>query len=277
MAGRELPAVESKMGLVDVAAVFARYWPGGTPKRESLALVLAQSALETGRWGSMVDWNFGGVKSPTTSRDHTYFWTSECVTKAEADKVIASSTPQAPARLAKDQSKCKSGEVRIAVGPRHPWARFRAFESAEAGARDYLTFLSTRTQAWEVVNTTADAKAFVAALKKARYFTGPEDVYAANVASMQREFLRTLPATIPDVDSIPPARLALPGVFPTVGGTPVARPSVQPGPFVPAVVPPRGSSRGYGDVLAIALLFGAAYLAASNLGGFRVPAFARAR
>ena len=278
MPGRELPAISSNMQLADVAAVFARYWPGGTPKREALALVLAQSALETGRWDKMVDWNFGGVKAQAKI-DHTYFWTAECVAEASGQDVIRKSTDQAPAKLAKDQSKCKPGQLRIAVGPRHPWARFRAFESAEAGARDYLGFLSTRTKAWEVANTTADAKAFVAALKKSGYFTGPEDVYFFNVSSMQREFLRTLPPTIPDVESIPPQRLALPGVSPNVNAAtlPVARPSVVPSNVTPAPAP-RGPARGFSDVLALALIVGAAYVVATQTtGGFRAAFFARAR
>lgn len=279
MPGRELPAISSNMQLADVAAVFARYWPGGTPKREALALVLAQSALETGRWDKMVDWNFGGVKSQSTRIDHTYFWTAECVAEASGQDVIRKSTDQAPAKLAKDQSKCKPGQLRISVGPKHPWARFRAFESAEAGARDYLGFLSTRTKAWEVANTTADAKAFVAALKKSGYFTGPEDVYFANVSSMQREFLRTLPPTIPAVESIAPQRLALPGVSPNVNAAtlPVARPSVVPSNVTPAPIP-RSGARGFSDVLALALIVGAAYVVATQTnGGFRAAFFARAR
>lgn len=277
MAGRELPAVPSKMGLVEVASVFARYWPGGTPKRESLALVLAQSALETGRWEKMVDWNFGGVKANSTKIDHTYFWTAECVSPTTGNDLIAKSTAAAPARLATDQNRCKAGELRIMVGPKHPWARFRAFESAEAGARDYLGFLATRTAAWEIANTTADAKSFVAALKKARYFMGPEDVYFANVASMQREFLRTLPPVIPDVSTIPPARLALPGIPPNTSGTPAPSPSVQPAPPAPVPGPSRSTTRGFGDVIAFALVVGLAYVTASNLGGIRNAAVARAR
>jgi len=263
MAARELPAVPSNMGLVEVASVFARYWPGGTPKREALALVLAQSALETGRWASMMDWNFGGVKA-STKIDHTYFWTSECVTPAAAEKLVRESTATAPARMAKDQTKCEPGKVRVSVGPRHPLARFRAYESAEAGARDYLGLLSRRTQAWEVVNTTADAKAFVRAIKASGYFSGPEALYLSNVASMQREFLAKLPAEIPAIETIPPARLVLPSVAPS------PQPSTPP-------APARAGSRGYGDFLAFALIVGAAYVATSTFGGFRVPTVARAR
>ena len=268
MAGRELPAVPSNMGLVDVAAVFARYWPGGKPSREALALVLAKSALETGRWQSMIDFNFGGVKDLKGTRDHTYFWTAECLSEAQAESMIRASTPQAPAKKAKSQEGCAPGQVRIMVGPRHPWARFRAFETAEAGARDSLGFLSKNARAWEVLTTTADATAFVRALKAANYFTGSEDSYRANVASMQREFLAKLPPVIPDVDAVPPQRLALPGIPPNVATAPV--PSVAPSPRPPA-------TRGYGEALAFALVIGAAIAAVNAGGGFRVPAFARAR
>ena len=234
MAGRELPSYVTRMEPQDVARVFASVWPGPPPSREALALILAQSALETGRWKGMRDFNFGGVKA-STDRDHQYFTTTECVSQARAAQVVAESKPSAWARYANpsEYGVCPPNTVRVVVGGKHPWARFRAHETAAESARDYLSVLAAKfPEAWKVLGTSANPNEYALALKKRGYFTAAVDQYAKSITSLQKEYLRTLSWPVGTIEQVRPEVLRIPSTDPNAVG-----PSA-PVPFVP----PRGSS-----------------------------------
>jgi hypothetical protein len=89
---------------------------GVDPSKECLALLVAQSALETGRWRSIHCFNFGNVKA---SNDYTGKY---C--QFRCNEVI-------------------NGKVQW-FDPPHPQTSFRAFDSVDSGAIDHLRFLSTR-------------------------------------------------------------------------------------------------------------------------------------
>ncbi len=139
---------------------------GLTPSRDSLALLTAQSALETGRWKSIHCFNLGNVKA---SEDYVGYYT--CF---RCNEVIGGKT--------------------VWFEPPHPQTRFRAFASLESGATDHLRFLSGRARyssAWKAL-LLGDYEAYVHALKLAGYFTANEASYQAAVSSLFREYSRLL-------------------------------------------------------------------------------------
>lgn len=135
---------------------------GKTPSNACLALMVAQSALETGRWRSIHCNNFGNVKA---SQDYVGLY---C--QFRCNEVI-------------------NGRVEW-FDPPHPQTNFRAFASADAGAIDHLRFLSGRkryAKAWEVLKDGMPL-AFVEALKAAGYFTADAGPYARAVTSLWKEY-----------------------------------------------------------------------------------------
>lgn len=149
----------------DVALAFRSAYEtvcGVTPSKECLALLVAQSALETGRWRSIHCFNFGNVKA---SRDYTGLY---CMFRC--NEVI-------------------DGKV-VWFDPPHPQTFFRAFESAESGAIDHIRFLAGRKRyaaAWEAAQA-GTPLAFVEMLKKAGYFTADAGPYARAVISLWKEY-----------------------------------------------------------------------------------------
>jgi hypothetical protein len=136
------------------------------PSRDTLALLTAQSALETGRWKAIHCFNLGNVKAAET---YAGFYT--CF---RCNEVIDGKT--------------------VWFDPPHPQTRFRAFISLEDGARDHLEFLAGRTRyasAWAAL-IVGDPERFVRALKLAGYFTANEESYKAAVVSLFREYSRML-------------------------------------------------------------------------------------
>lgn len=156
---------------------------GVTPTKEHIAVLTAQSALESGRWKSMHRNNPGNIKA---GESYEYLYTSYRCNEVIGGKVVW-------------------------FDPPHPQCNFRAFLDLETGVLDYLRFLSERKRyalAWEVAKN-GTPLAFVQALKTAGYFTADEQPYARAVASLCREYLPlmaelnsrdTEPAGIPDED-----------------------------------------------------------------------------
>jgi hypothetical protein len=83
------------------------------PSTEGLAILIAQSALETANWRSMKNLNWGNSKS-TVLWPHTYFRTGE--------------------------RDAKTGKT-VMYDPPHYQTRFRAFASAEEGANHHMRLL----------------------------------------------------------------------------------------------------------------------------------------
>jgi flagellum-specific peptidoglycan hydrolase FlgJ len=63
----------------------------------------------------------------------------------------------------------------------HVFARFRSYESAQAGARDYVHLLATRYPTALVAAAAGDAAGFAHALAKGGYFTAEPSAYAAGL------------------------------------------------------------------------------------------------
>lgn len=138
---------------------------GKPPSDEALALLWAQWALETGRGRWMVDFNFAGVKGTAPRGGSAVWWTSEG-TDDDARRVRS---------------------------------RFRAYRSAEEGARDYVRMLKRRYPAAIRAARRGDAHGFVHALARRGYFTSEPDAYCHALSSLSRQFLDD------NVDGLPPS------------------------------------------------------------------------
>lgn len=161
---------------------------GEYPSLDSLALLWAQWALETGR-GKAIHWyNFGNIKR-SSDEDYCMFRCNEII----------------------------KGKV-VWFDPPHKQTWFRAYPSATEGAYDYLMFLSKRSRyqkAWEVLKQ-GDVYGFGHELKVAGYYTASEEQYTKSLASLAREFknkssviLKWQPSpskqTLPEPEQTPPS------------------------------------------------------------------------
>ncbi len=123
---------------------------GEEPNDDTVRLVTAQWAHETGRGASMFNYNFGGIKG------------------------------QGPSGLSVAQ-RTREG---FGANERTIIDNFRAYRTAEEGATDYVRLLNARfPQALEAAKR-GDARGFVHALKQRGYFTGDEAAYTRSVASI---------------------------------------------------------------------------------------------
>jgi hypothetical protein len=132
---------------------------GGLPTSRVLALLLAQSAFETGRWQKIHNFNFGNAKAELSYPLITQFRCSEVEQGVEQF-----------------------------FDPPDPHCNFRAYTNATDGAVDYIKVLQVRPHWWNGLQS-EDPKAFVDALATApKYFTGNPVVYKRAVTSLFGEF-----------------------------------------------------------------------------------------
>ena len=142
---------------------------GSPPGPRTTALLTAHWALETDAGRSMPGHNFAGIKA----------------------------APGAPG---------KSFPTVEGHGPtrREVSARFRMYESAEAGAHDYVRLLATRYPDAVAAARAGDSKGFVGALARGGYFTAAPDHYAAGFEHR----LATLEQGVADCTPSPSGTLA---------------------------------------------------------------------
>lgn len=136
---------------------------GKTPPNGQVAVLTAQSALESGRWRSMHRNNPGNIKA---GESYEYLY---C--QFRCNEVIG-------------------GRV-VWFDPPHPQTNFRAFVDLEPGVLDYLRFLQRR-HSWAAAEA-GDPATFVHVLKtQDHYFTADEAPYLRGVVSLTDEYLRVL-------------------------------------------------------------------------------------
>ncbi len=129
---------------------------GEEATKEAVSVLWAQWALETGRGRWMVDYNYAGLKGRAPDGGSAPWSTWE-----ETDD-----------------------------GPRRVRSRFRAYESADHGAYDYVKLLSRRYPRAFASARIGDAQTFIARLDKGGFFTERPEHYVRSVMSLAREFLR---------------------------------------------------------------------------------------
>jgi flagellum-specific peptidoglycan hydrolase FlgJ len=128
----------------------------GQPSREMISLLTAQWAIETANGDKMKNYNFGGIKGVSPeSKQTTLYRTSE--------------------GHGKDKETIDD--------------YFRAYQSFKEGAEDYVRLLNERLGSEIEYLINGDADNFVAALRRAKYFTGNPQEYRDNVASISRKLI----------------------------------------------------------------------------------------
>lgn len=133
---------------------------GYYPHVDSLSILWAQSALETGRWKIIHCYNFGNIKK-TEGHDYCMFRCSEVLNGKN-----------------------------IYFDPPHTQTHFNAYEDATAGATEYLEFISKRPRyksAWDQVKL-GNPNKYCAELRLAGYFTADLISYTKGVVSLVNEF-----------------------------------------------------------------------------------------
>lgn len=130
---------------------------GEAPTPSQLALLMAQSALETGHWKSMHNNNFGNVATGT-GKGRRYFSQNTQELIGGAWKPVT--------------------------------MHFRAYGDPLKGAIDFVrTLRVTFGSAWSVLIGSADPGEYVRALKAARYFTAPEGPYITAVQTLTTHYM----------------------------------------------------------------------------------------
>ncbi len=158
---------------------------GSKAPPNTVGILRAQWALETGSGASMYNYNFAGIKGV------------------------------GPSGLSVSQRTTEG----FGATARHITDRFRAYSSADEGAADYIHLLSTKYPAAMEAAKNGDAAGFVSALHAKSYFTGDEQDYTKAIAS-----LAGLPAndqgrgTDAKLAMASPASLGGNGFDPSLGG-----------------------------------------------------------
>jgi hypothetical protein len=168
------------------------------PRREVLALCLAKSALETGRWQKIHNSNFGNIKAGESySGNYTCILLNEVI-----DGRVRWFAPHGEVIRLQGGSFTNTSDKRHPIPPGHPQTRMRAYAGPTDGAGQYVDFLRARPKMWNAL-LTGDPHQFVRALKAGGYFTADEAPYARAVASLFKEFSFKLEGRSPDETRLP--------------------------------------------------------------------------
>ena len=200
----KVEAVRTPATPADVGAALGRAWYrlfGAMPERASIDLLLAQWALETSRGRSCYGWNLGNVKATAAwDGDFCERACNELLGQRDAEAALSRAAPRTDGPGSDVLLGGTVGSLRIVwFYPPNPASRFRAFDTLEAGALDYLSLLADRfSGAWGDV-LTGDARRFAQTLRALRYYTAPVETYATALVSLAREFSHL------SIDLSPPA------------------------------------------------------------------------
>lgn len=176
---------------------------GHEPSRECLALALAKTALETGRWRSIWCNNWGNVKAGET---YAGLYCTIELNEVLDGKVVWFSP--------RGRLERRGGNVvaePFEDPPGHPQTRMRAYPTREDGAIAYVAFVAggRYASAWQRL-LAGDAAGYVTELRAKGYFTAPLADYLKGVVSLQKEFLGKLNGQHPEPASVPPPPITLP-------------------------------------------------------------------
>lgn len=139
---------------------------GQKPSEQVLALMMAQSALETGQWSALHNYNFGNIKAIGWPHQTTTFGAWEII----------------------------NGKKET-FPPGHPQTLFRAYPTPAEGAADYIITLLRDNQrrkppdAWKQALLTGDPAAFSEILSRPPpYYTGDKGAYTKAVTRYYNQY-----------------------------------------------------------------------------------------
>lgn len=139
---------------------------GFSPSQNTLAILWAQSALETGRWSSLMNNNWGNIKKLKDTKYTSY----------KCSEVI--------------------NGINEKFEPYHPQTFFAAWDSPLEGATAYINFVKNRKRYLDAWNSLIDGDPvkYVENLKKGGYFTALLEPYTKTVLSLFNEFNKKYPS-----------------------------------------------------------------------------------
>lgn len=175
---RFLPAMRTPASPAEVYAALTSAWRAQlseSPKRQSIIVLLAQWAHETGVGKSIWCWNLGNVKTKPNGAHHwTFFPCGEEVKLSQAQKMISDVRVTIVKRYT-NSSGVQMASIKIV--PTHPACCFRAFHTLDDGAADFLELLHKRfRKAWPAV-LAGDPAQFSKLLRESHYYTASEASY----------------------------------------------------------------------------------------------------
>ena len=163
---------------------------------EVVALGLAKTALETGRWTAIWNDNWGNIKAGENFEGQ---YTCILLNEVLKGKVVWFK-PEGEL-VGGPTSALKGAPIPVPEG--HPQTRMRAYANEFDGADSYVEFVANgRYKAAWAALLQGDAGEYVHRLKMAGYFTADESTYRKGVESLFREMLsrvRKLP-DVPEAD-----------------------------------------------------------------------------
>lgn len=202
---RLTPVTHLEMGSALIRAWYTFF--GSTPRKESVALLLAQWGLETGHGKAMHNFNVGNVKSRVgDGYSWQFFACNEIFSEAQALAYVKAAkrrtedltapgvihpTRQMDAVITSSYTDKTGRKVAVVwFYPDNPACRFRAFETLDEGTLDHLQILSKRfASAWPFI-LSGDPVAFVQHLKAQDYFTAAIEPYQKAVVQLYHQFLK---------------------------------------------------------------------------------------
>lgn len=153
-----------------IAGMKSAIWnlTGKYPTAEHVAVLIGQSALETGHWKSIHRYNVGNAKAgPNYEGYYCQFRCNEII----------------------------NGKVEW-FDPPHPQTNFRAFMTAEAGFADHIRLLATSNRyakAWQCAER-GDPDAYSRACAAAGYYTANVDIYTKTTVQLFQRYLTAVRA-----------------------------------------------------------------------------------
>lgn len=194
----ELPDQITAVRTEDLYRELASAWLNTMPIRptkSSIALLVAQWALETGWGGSMHCFNVGNIKSSQKDgRCWTFFPCGEELPEATAVR-MREAAPLLVVIRRVYKKEVDGKEISLAsvyFRPKHPVTRFRAYRTARAGVLDYLMLIRNRFKAaWPAV-LQANPAGFSRALKMAGYYTADEKEYSTALVGIHTKLRKVL-------------------------------------------------------------------------------------
>lgn len=164
---------------------------GADPSRSCLALALAKCALETGRFRSIWNNNWGNIKAGPSYVDMYC-----CI---ELNEVLDGKVVWFGPKGRLDKRGGKVIAEHCEDPPGHPQTRMRAYANRFDGAFSYVDFMCSPrfVPAFERMKV-GDSAGMVHLMKVTRYFTADETQYAAAVGSIHREYALKLEGKAPE-------------------------------------------------------------------------------
>jgi hypothetical protein len=161
----------------------------GAVSERAVTLLTAQSALETGHWKHLYNWNFANLKA---GEDTSGFYMN---LRNVREVIDGSEKWFSPEGEIDDRDGVLVGEE-YPVPPGHPQTRFRAYQSAQEGAMALVARLMSKyPNSWHALLNDSDAEKYARALKSEKYYTASEKAYATALEKLVLQY--SIPDDVP--------------------------------------------------------------------------------